>query len=91
MADTMSRPSATAQKPERQQADRSQQLPEAGEPRQKSRPVALVGVAVAGWTVALGVAILICLTLTAWVTAAHHDDAIRPAIATALSTLMLGT
>jgi hypothetical protein len=89
MADTMSRPSATAQKPERQQADRSQQLPEAGEPRQKSRPVALVGVAVAGWTVALGVAILICLTLTAWVTAAHHDDAIRPAIATALQAWLL--
>lgn len=55
----------------------------------KTRPVALVGAAVAGWTVALGVAILVCLTLTAWVTAAHHDDAIHPAIATALQAWLL--
>lgn len=78
MADTMSRPSAAAR--ERQQ--------EAG-PQPKVRPVALAGIAFAAWTVALGVAILICLTLTAWVTAAHHDDAIRPAIATALQAWLL--
>lgn len=81
MADTMSRPSAAARKP--------QQPSEAGEPQPNSRPVAFVGIAVAAWTVALGVAILICLTLTAWVTAAHHDDAIRPAIATALQAWLL--
>jgi hypothetical protein len=54
-----------------------------------TRPVVLVGIAVAGWTVALGVAILVCLTLTAWVTAAHHDDAIHPAIAAALQAWLL--
>lgn len=81
MADTMSRPSAASRKP--------QQPSEAGEPQPKSRPVAFVGLAVAAWTIALGVAILICLTLTAWVTAAHHDDAIRPAIATALQAWLL--
>lgn len=81
MADTMSRPSAAARKP--------QQPSEAGEPQPKSRPVAFVGIAVAAWTIALGVAVLICLTLTAWVTAAHHDDAIRPAIATALQAWLL--
>jgi hypothetical protein len=81
MADTMSRPSAAART--------RQQPPEAGEARPTSRPVALVGIAVAAWTIALGVAILICLTLTAWVTAAHHDDAIRPAIATALRAWLL--
>ncbi len=81
MADTMSRPSAATRKP--------QQPPESGDSQPKSRPVAVVGTAVAAWTIALGVAILICLTLTAWVTAAHHDDAIRPAIATALQAWLL--
>ncbi len=82
MADTMSRPSAAVREP-------PQQGQESLEQRPKTRPVALVGIAVAGWTIALGVAILICLTLTAWVTAAHHDDAIRPAIATALQAWLL--
>jgi hypothetical protein len=77
MADTISRPSAAARRPEQQP------------PEPKARPVALLGVAFAAWTTALGVAILICLTLTAWVTAAHHDDAIRPAIATALQAWLL--
>jgi uncharacterized protein DUF6350 len=81
MADTMSRPSAAAPKP--------QQPSEAGDPQPKSRPVAVVGIAAAAWTAALGVAILVCLTLTAWVTAAHHDDAVRPAIATALQAWLL--
>jgi hypothetical protein len=77
MADTISRPSAAARRPEQQP------------PQSKARPVAVLGVAFAAWTIALGVAILICLTLTAWVTAAHHDDAIRPAIATALQAWLL--
>jgi hypothetical protein len=83
MADTMSRPSAAARKPQQQAGEQ----PDQSQP--KTRPVALVGMAFAAWTTALGVAILICLTLTAWVTAAHHDDAIRPAIATALQAWLL--
>jgi hypothetical protein len=88
MADTMSRPSAAAPKPKQQAGPQQARQPaEAHEP--KARPVALLGIAFAAWTIALGVAILICLTLTAWVTAAHHDDAIRPAIATALQAWLL--
>jgi len=83
MADTMSRPSAAARKPKQQAG----QQPDQSQP--KTRPVALVGIAFAAWTTALGVAILICLTLTAWVTASHHDDAIRPAIAAALQAWLL--
>lgn len=83
MADTMSRPSAAARKPPQPAGEQ----PDEAQP--KSRPVALVGIAFAVWTAALGVAILICLTLTAWITAPHHDDAIRPAIATALQAWLL--
>ncbi len=53
------------------------------------RPAAFVGIALAAWTVALGIAILICLSLAAWVTASHHDDAIAPAIGTAISAWLL--
>jgi hypothetical protein len=55
----------------------------------RRRSTALVGIGVALWTVTLGVAVLICLTLAAWTTAARHDDAIRPAIAVALQAWLL--
>lgn len=55
----------------------------------RPRPVALVGIAVALWTALLGIACLVCLTLAAWVTAAHHGDAMRPAVATAIQAWLL--
>jgi hypothetical protein len=55
----------------------------------RPRPVAIVGIGVALWTALLGVACLISLTLAAWVTAARHDDAVRPAVATALQAWLL--
>ena len=53
------------------------------------KPTLLVGLAVAAWIAALGLAVLICLALTAWVTAAHHDDAIQPAIGMAIQAWLL--
>jgi hypothetical protein len=53
------------------------------------RPVALVGIAVALWTALLGVCCLVCVTLAAWVTAAHHSDAVRPPVATAVQAWLL--
>jgi hypothetical protein len=53
------------------------------------RPVAIVGIAVALWTALLGVCCLVCVTLTAWVTAAHHSDAVRPPVATAVQAWLL--
>jgi hypothetical protein len=41
------------------------------------------------WTAALGLAVLVCVTLAAWVTASHHDDAMKPAIATAIQAWLL--
>jgi Family of unknown function (DUF6350) len=55
----------------------------------RPRPVALVGIAVALWTALLGIACLVSVTLAAWVTAAHHSDAVRPAVATALQAWLL--
>jgi hypothetical protein len=41
------------------------------------------------WTALLGLACLVCLTLAAWVTADHHDDAVRPALSTAVQAWLL--
>jgi hypothetical protein len=81
MADTITRPTG------------SPGQARAGQPAQASPrrayPRALVGVAVALWTALLGLACLVCLTLAAWVTAAHHEDAVRPALATAVQAWLL--
>ena len=81
MADTITRPS------------RSPDLAGSGDPvvpaTHRAYPRALVGVAVAVWIVLLGLACLVCLTLAAWVTAAHHEDAVRPALATAVQAWLL--
>jgi hypothetical protein len=63
--------------------------PPAAQGSARPRPVAIVGIGVALWTALLGVACLISLTLAAWVTAARHDDAVRPAVATALQAWLL--
>jgi hypothetical protein len=63
--------------------------PPVAEGSARPRPVAIVGVGVALWTALLGVACLISLTLAAWVTAARHNDAVRPAVATALQAWLL--
>ena len=91
MADTLSRPSASARPPVRhpgQPGRRGGRSP-IRTPRTGPRPVALVGIALAAWTVLLGLAVLICVTLAAWVTAPHHDGAIRPAISTAIQSWLL--
>lgn len=41
------------------------------------------------WTALLGLACLVCLTLAAWVTADHHDDAVRPALSMAVQAWLL--
>ncbi|HZV25342.1 MAG TPA: DUF6350 family protein [Acidothermaceae bacterium] len=41
------------------------------------------------WTTVLGLACLVSLTLAAWVTAARHGNAVRPALATALQAWLL--
>jgi Family of unknown function (DUF6350) len=60
------------------------------DPEQSGKPRALVGIALALWTAALGLATVVCLTLAAWVTANHHDSAIRPALSTAVQIWLLG-
>lgn len=52
-------------------------------------PRAVVGIAVALWTVLLGLACLVSLTLAAWITAAHHENSMRPALAAALQAWLL--
>lgn len=84
MADTLTRAAARGRGP-----TSSGRAKDAGTDDPAPRPTALVGIAIALWTVALGLAFLVCLTLAAWVTAAHHDDAIRPAIATAIQAWLL--
>lgn len=80
MADTLTRsPSST-----RGRATRA-----ASQLEHQPRPAVLVGVALALWTAALGLAVLVCLTLAAWITASHHDDAIKPALATAIQAWLL--
>ncbi len=77
MTDTLTRPvPAAARRPVRAAAPR-RRAPGA-------RPRLLVGVGVALWTALLGLALPVCVTLSAWVTAAHHDDAVRPALAMAV-------
>jgi Family of unknown function (DUF6350) len=58
-------------------------------PSRRELPSALVGIGVALWTALLGLACLVCLTLAAWVTADHHEDAVRPALATAVQAWLL--
>jgi hypothetical protein len=53
------------------------------------RPVVLVGIGVAGWIALLGLALIVCVVLVAWLTAAHHNDALAPAIATAVAAWLL--
>jgi uncharacterized protein DUF6350 len=53
------------------------------------RPIAIVGMAVALWTALLGVCCLVCVTLAAWITAAHHSDAMRPPVASAVQAWLL--
>jgi hypothetical protein len=92
MADTISRPSATARDAAAKRKSAVSSRSSFKDVRTEDtgpRPTALVGIVLAVWTVALGLAVLICLALTAWVTAAHHDDAIHPAIATALQAWLL--
>jgi hypothetical protein len=84
MADTLTRAAARGRGP-----SSHGRAKDAGAEDPAPRPTALVGIAIALWTVALGLAFLVCLTLAAWVTAAHHDDAIRPAIATAIQAWLL--
>ena len=61
----------------------------AAPPLAPPRPRALVGIAVALWTMLLGLACLVCLTLAAWITAAHHETSMRPALATAIQAWLL--
>src|SRR5207253_2669474 len=77
MTDTLTRPpAATARRPSQPAAPRRR--PPGAHPR------LFVGVALAAWTALLGLAVPVCVTLSAWVTAAHHDDAVRPALAMAV-------
>jgi hypothetical protein len=66
-------------------------VPSAPFPAQARRPLppALVGIGIAVWTALLGLACLVCFTLAAWVTADHHEDAVRPALATAVQAWLL--
>jgi Family of unknown function (DUF6350) len=91
MADTLARPSTSA----RSSGSADKSAPDNPPPQrhrpspQRHRPTVVVGIALAAWTVVLGLAVLVCLTLTAWVTASNHDDAIRPALATAVQAWLL--
>ena len=76
MTDTLTRP---YRRP-RARTRRAPAAPTAAE----SRSRLLVGVGVALWTALLGLAVPVCVTLSAWVTAAHHDNAVRPALAMAV-------
>ncbi|MGH8891388.1 MAG: cell division protein PerM [Acidothermaceae bacterium] len=87
MADTLTPPSTSARRAASQRHERARTTNSDG--HHQPRPAALVGIAVAAWTVALGLAVLICLTLAAWVTATYHDDAIRPALAAAVQAWLL--
>jgi len=87
MADTLTRASTSARRAAGQRQKRGRTTN--GDAHHEPRPAALVGIAVAAWTVALGLAVLVCLTLAAWVTATYHDDAIRPALATAIQAWLL--
>jgi hypothetical protein len=80
MSDTLTRPGTDAGAPRRSAA--------VG-PTPKPRPRVFVGIAMAIWTALLGLACLVCLTLAAWVTADHHDDAVRPALSTAVQAWLL--
>jgi hypothetical protein len=51
--------------------------------------VLLVGFGVAAWVTVLGLAIVTCVVLAAWMTAAHHSDALAPAISTAVASWLL--
>jgi len=84
MSDTLARPDevGAASAPPRAPARPTQ-------PKSPARPRALVGIAVALWTVLLGLACLVCLTLAAWITAAHHETSMRPALATAIQAWLL--
>jgi len=55
----------------------------------RRRPTVLVGVGVALWTALLGLALLVCVVLIAWITAAHHSNALAPALATAVAAWLL--
>jgi len=85
MADTLARPASSAGKAAAGKTPATRDGADAAKPR----PTALVGIAVALWTAALGLAVLVCLTLTAWVTATHHDGAIHPPLATAIQAWLL--
>lgn len=58
-------------------------------PQPHGRPVLLVGGALAAWTVLLGLAVLVCLSLAAWVSAAHQDDSAGAAIVVAAQAWLL--
>lgn len=85
MADTLTRSSTAARR-----ADQRHKRTAKGDDYHQPRPAALVGIGLAVWIVALGLAVLVCLTIAAWVTATYHDDAIRPALATAIQAWLLG-
>jgi hypothetical protein len=89
MSDTLARPDEVdgALVPQRVAAPPSPAPP--AHPSRPARPRALVGIAVALWTVLLGLACLVCLTLAAWITAAHHETSMRPALATAIQAWLL--
>jgi hypothetical protein len=44
---------------------------------------------VAAWNPLLGLALVVCVVLVAWTTAAHHSNALAPAIATAVAVWLL--
>jgi len=77
MTDTLTRPIPAAARTPLQNAAPRRRV--AG-----ARPRLFVGIAVALWTALLGLALPVCVTLSAWVTAAHHDNAVRPALAMAV-------
>jgi hypothetical protein len=100
MADTMTRPGQAGpgpREPGRPAPARTTRPTRPGQPTARRRPagpppprpVVIVGVAVALWTTLLGLACLVSLTLAAWVTAARHGNAVRPALATALQAWLL--
>ena len=78
MTDTLTRPVAAAARPP------AREPPRCADGCQAHAPRLLVGVGVALWTALLGLAVPVCVTLSAWVTAAHHDNAVRPALAMAV-------
>ncbi len=60
-----------------------------GDAPPRSRPTVLVGIAVALWVALLGLALLVCVVLVGWVTAAHHSNALAPALAMAVAIWLL--